>query len=283
MRSSRLASSPFAKATSSSSSSVARTSAPARRSFRIGRLLVATVAATFALTTGEVRADEPLTPNKSPYRFRFGLDAPIIGLGLAGSTAAFIERTPPSCLPSSCEPPAGMNPIDRSALGYHSTAAHTAADVVVAALVLAPHLANLAVTRGKDSAWLEDATISLESIIVTQALTQVTKAAVDRYAPIVYDERVPMEERTSRDALGSFWSGHTATAFSAATSFAVSYWLRHPNDPWRWVVLATLESAALSVGFLKIRAGYHYPTDIFAGALAGASVGLLMPLLHRTF
>ena len=48
-------------------------------------------------------------------------------------------------------------------------------------------------------------------------------------------------------------------------------------------MLATLESAALSVGLLKIRAGYHYPTDIMAGALAGISSGLLVPFLHTTF
>jgi len=176
-----------------------------------------------------------------------------------------------------------MNALDRRVLGYHSPAAHTAADVAVAALLVAPHLVNLVATRGEKNAWLEDLVISMESVLMAQAFTQLTKAAVDRHAPIVFDERVPLEERTSRDALGSFWSGHTATAFSAATSFAVSYWLRNPRDPWRWVVLATLEAAALSVGLMKIRAGYHYPTDIFAGALAGASVGVLVPMLHRTF
>ncbi|MDF2697979.1 MAG: Membrane-associated phospholipid phosphatase [Labilithrix sp.] len=232
------------------------------------------------LTSQDARADEP---RASPYQFRLALDVPLVGLSLAGASAAFIEPLPPPCLPASCEPPASMNALDRRVLGYHSPAAHTAADIVVAALLVAPHVANLVVTRGKDAAWLEDLTISMESVLLAQAFTQITKAAVGRYAPIVYDERVPLEERMSKDALGSFWSGHTATAFSAATSFAVSYWLRHPRDPWRWVVLATLESTALAVGMMKIRAGYHYPTDIFAGALAGISTGLLVPALHHTF
>ena len=218
-----------------------------------------------------------------PYRFSLALELPLMGLALAGAAAAFIEPHVPACLPDACEPPASMNAIDRRVLGYHSTTVHTAADITVAALLVAPHLVNLAVTRNEKNAWLEDLVISMQSVLVAQAFTQLTKAAVDRYAPIVYDERVPIEERTSKDALGSFWSGHTATAFSAATSFAVSYWLRNPRDPWRWVVLATLESAALSVGFMKIRAGYHYPTDIFAGALVGASGGVLVPMLHRTF
>jgi membrane-associated phospholipid phosphatase len=245
--------------------------------------LAATLLVAWALACGDARADEPRPPRPSPYRFRLSLDLPLVGLSTAGASVAFIERPSPACLPSSCEPPSSMNAIDRRALGYHSTSAHTAADVFVAALLIAPHVANLAMTHGRDSGWLEDLAISLESVIMTQALTQLTKAAVDRKAPIVYDERVPLEERTSKDALGSFWSGHTATAFTLATSFAVSYWLRNPRDPWRWVVLATLESTALCVGLLKIRAGYHYPTDILAGGLAGTSVGVLVPMLHRTF
>jgi membrane-associated phospholipid phosphatase len=40
------------------------------------------------------------------------------------------------------------------------------------------------------------------------------------------------------------------------------------------------EAIATSVAFLKIKAGYHYPTDVIAGALVGSGVGLLVPVLH---
>jgi membrane-associated phospholipid phosphatase len=228
----------------------------------------------------EAHADPP--PPASPYRFRLALDLPITGLGLATASAALIEPKVPDCLPA-CTPPPSLNGLDERVLGNHSPAAHATADVLVFALLGLPHALNLVATSGKDGAWLEDAAISAEAVVLAQGLTQLTKAAVGRYAPIVYDASVPLEERTSKDALGSFWSGHTATAFAAATSFAVSYWLRRPNDPWKWVVLATLESTALAVGFLKIRAGYHYPSDILAGAIAGASTGVLVPMLHTSF
>jgi membrane-associated phospholipid phosphatase len=229
------------------------------------------------------RADDPApAPHASPYRFQLMLDLPIIGLGAAGATAAFVPRTVPTCLPD-CRAPDSLNGLDSRALGYYSPAAHTAADILVYTLLLAPHAVNLVATRGRDGAWLEDLVISAESVLLTQGLTQVVKVAVSRPAPIVFDSDVPLDERKGNDALASFWSGHTATAFSAATSFAVSYWLRHPHDPWRWVVLATLESAALVTGMLKIRAGYHYPTDIFAGAAAGISIGVLVPMLHARF
>jgi membrane-associated phospholipid phosphatase len=177
-----------------------------------------------------------------------------------------------------------MSPLDRRVLGNYSPAAHRAADLVIAGLIVVPpSVALVANGLGDGRAFFENLALSVETVVLTQGLTQLTKAAVDRYAPIVYDERVPLEERMSKDALGSFWSGHTATAFATATSFVVSYWIRHPRDPWRWVILATLESAALSVGLLKMRAGYHYPSDVAAGALVGTSLGVLVPTLHTRF
>lgn len=243
----------------------------------------ATVAVVLAsLFTADAALADDVAPQPGPYRFRLMLDAPLVGLSTAGTLVAFVEPKPPSCL-TGCEPPADMPGIDERVLGRHSPRAHSAADLTVLALAIAPHVANAILTGPTNRAWIEDAAITAETILFAQALTQVTKVAVAREAPIVYDETVPLEERTSRDAVRSFWSGHTATAFAAATSFTVSYWLRHERSPWKWVVLATLESAALSVGLLKIRAGYHYPTDIAAGALCGISSGLLVPFLHTSF
>ena len=249
---------------------------------RLPGLLLSLVSFVAVAAAGEpaAHAADPSKPHPSPYRFRLGLDLPLVGLSLAGASAVLVPPAAPSCLPR-CEPPSGMNDLDRRVLGNYSTAAHTAADIVVAALLVVPHAVNLATVDRRS--WLEDAALSAEAVLLAQGLTQVVKLASARPAPIVYDEAVPLEERTSRDALRSFWSGHTATAFSAATSFAVSYWIRNPRDPWRWVVLATLESAALAVGLLKLRAGYHYPSDVFAGAALGVSVGVLVPTLHRTF
>lgn len=244
----------------------------------------ALVCAFALLLPGSARADDPpqVPRPASPYRFRFMLELPLIGLGAAGASAVLVPPTPPECLPD-CQAPSNLSGLDARVLGNYSPAAHTAADVLVFSLMLAPHAVNLIATGGRDNVWLEDAAITFESVLLTQGLTQVTKAATSRSAPIVYDAGVPLEEREGSDALRSFWSGHTATAFAAATSFAVSYWLRHPRDPWRWVVLASLESAALITGLLKIRAGYHYPTDIAAGAAAGVSVGVLVPMLHTQF
>jgi membrane-associated phospholipid phosphatase len=213
----------------------------------------------------------------SPYRLELGFDLPLLGLGAAGTTIAFVELPPAACLPD-CRPPASLNGLDRTVLGNYSPTSHTIADYTVLTLALAPVLLDLVDSRG--DGWLEDATVHVEALLLTQAVTQLTKVAVRRTAPFVYDASVPLEERMNRDSTRSFISGHTAMAFAAATSYAITYWLRHPDDPWRWLVLIGAEALALGVGLLKIHAGYHYWTDIGAGALVGASIGAVVPLAH---
>jgi len=235
-----------------------------------------------SLSPSLAHADEPTPSSSSPYRFRWTLDAPIVALGVAGTLGYLVEPRPPACAatPQACPAPDNLPTFDRGALGLYSRPALAASNGVITALLLAPHVLNVIGARGEGFAWIEDAAISAESVLVAQGLTQAMKAATDRYAPLMYDPNADVSARASPDASRSFWSGHTATAFSAATSFATSYWLRHPRSPWRWVVLASVESAALCAGLLKIRAGYHWPTDIAAGAAAGIGVGIMIPALH---
>lgn len=217
----------------------------------------------------------------SVYEINPAIDLPVLGLGLAATTAAFIEVAPPPCLPS-CEAPADLNAIDRTALGRYSTSSLTVADAIVVTYVAGPPVWS-ALDTWDGGAFLEDAFVHGQTLALTQGLTQIMKFAVQRPAPLVYDDRVPVDVKEGRDAARAFWSGHTATAFAGATSHAVTYWLRHPRDPWRYVVLATNLAAAAAVGMLKVDAGYHYWSDVGAGALAGASLGVLVPMLHARY
>jgi membrane-associated phospholipid phosphatase len=235
--------------------------------------------ATQLSTTGTARADDP--DRARVYDLDPVIDLPLLGLGLGTASAAFLEVPPPACLPD-CEPPDDMNALDRSVLGSHSPTSHSIADAMVITLVVGPPIWS-AIDSRDGEAWFADAVVHAESILLTQGLTQIVKFAVSRPAPLVYDESVPLAERESKDGARSFWSGHTATAFSAATTHAVTYWLRHPRDPWRFTVLATDMAAATAVALLKIDAGYHYWTDVAAGAAVGTSIGVLVPMMHRRF
>lgn len=218
------------------------------------------------------------TRAESPYELDWAIDLPVVGISTAMAMAAFVELEPPSCLPT-CSAD-GINDFDRVALGKYSPGARKAADVGVVALLALP-VALDAVDSGGEG-WLEDSFVFGETILLTQGLTQLTKLAVRRKAPFVYDESVPIEvRRDSPDASRAFWSGHAATAFAAATVASVTYWHRHPDSPWRWVVLGLSGAAATTVSVLKFEAGYHYPTDLLAGAAVGTGMGVLVPELHR--
>jgi len=126
-----------------------------------------------------------------------------------------------------------INALDRLVLGHYSPSIRTASDVVLIGMLALPLVIDLVDTRGKG--WLADVVVMAEAVIVAQGLTQLVKAAVRRPAPFVYDESVPMDVRAnSADATRAFWSGHAAAAFASAAAFTTTFWLRHPDSPWRW-------------------------------------------------
>jgi hypothetical protein len=131
------------------------------------------------------------------------IDLPLLALGLATTSAAFIEVAPPACLPT-CEVPDGMNAIDRTVLGSHSPTSHAIADGLVLTLALGPPVWS-AFDAGTAEGWFADSVVHGESILLTQGLTQIVKFAVQRPAPLVYDERVPW--RSARGATPRAASG----------------------------------------------------------------------------
>ncbi|MCO6491464.1 MAG: phosphatase PAP2 family protein [Phaeodactylibacter sp.] len=105
---------------------------------------------------------------------------------------------------------------------------------------------------------------------------------VERYRPAVYYDELPLEERNFGNLRNSFYSGHvgsTATAtFFAAKAFA-DY---HPGLESRKYLLYALASLPpAAVGYYRIKALRHFPSDVIAGGLIGASLGILIPELHR--
>jgi len=214
---------------------------------------------------------------ESPYELDPAFDVPAFLLGGAAMTPAFLEVDPPACLPN-CSA-AGINAFDRGALGLYSPTARQAADVAVLSLAAMPLVLDL-VDSGGDG-WLTDAVLFGQTLVLTQGSTQLVKLATRRNAPFVYDDDVPLDVRLEdRDGSRSFWSGHAATAFAAATFYSVTFWKRHPRSPWRWFVIGAGGALASSVALLKLHAGYHYPSDLLAGAAAGIGTGLFVPIVH---
>lgn len=136
-------------------------------------------------------------------------------------------------------------------------------------------------------AGLTDGLIYLETFSMTWGLTNLAKIAVRRPRPIAYTEREqhandPNWSNSDTDSSLSFFSGHASFVSAAVATATYLAFARAPHTwrPWVTLVLGTALTGAVS--WARVRAQAHFPTDVIAGSVAGAGVGVLVPHLHRT-
>jgi len=51
---------------------------------------------------------------------------------------------------------------------------------------------------------------------------------------------------------------------------------------WKPIVWTAAATIPAITGYLRVRGGRHFPTDVIGGYIVGAAVGCLVPHLHRT-
>lgn len=146
-------------------------------------------------------------------------------------------------------------------------------------VIVAPALTGARL--GKRDGWTTFI-IYLEGIAINWAVTDIAKLGVRRPRPSVYlemHETGTVGEDTQK-AL-SFYSGHVAwTAGIAATATYFAF-VRNANRWQKWLTLGLGTALTTFVAINRVRAREHFPTDVIAGAIAGAGVGILVPHLHR--
>lgn len=148
----------------------------------------------------------------------------------------------------------------------------------VAMPVFAVGITALSSLDGADKSWarvLDDTLPVLESVAISQAVTQVVKFAVARQRPFVHFRDTPQDS----DDNMAFWSGHSALAFGLTTSAGlIAHWRHNKLEPVIWGV-----GGALSIGtaYLRIAADRHYFTDVLTGSAVGVLAGLTIPYLMR--
>jgi membrane-associated phospholipid phosphatase len=124
-----------------------------------------------------------------------------------------------------------------------------------------------------------DAIVVVEAVSLTGAMNTVFKFAFRRPRPVRYsDVDVPL---ATFDQELSVPSGHTALVTAATTALTTTFFLRHPDSPWRWAVLGGGLALSALTGFARIESGNHFPTDTMVGALLGGLAGFLVPYFHR--
>ena len=110
----------------------------------------------------------------------------------------------------------------------------------------------------------ERALFFFAAVAVSGLVAQVVKHVIGRGRPRLLQADGPFhfEPFSAADALASFPSGHTTSAFAAAVA------LGFMRPDWRGRLLG----AALLIGVSRVLVGAHYPSDVVGGAALGGAV-----------
>jgi undecaprenyl-diphosphatase len=142
---------------------------------------------------------------------------------------------------------------------------------------------------GREAA-LTDLTMYSEAIAFSWGLTNLAKIGFRRPRPAAYIDRdrailggqdPNTYNNTSTDSALSFYSGHTSTVAAISATATYLAFARSPNTMRPWGTLAGSITLTSFVAVERVRSAAHFPTDVIAGALAGAGIGMLVVHLHR--
>ncbi|MBD2767709.1 phosphatase PAP2 family protein [Hymenobacter sp. BT664] len=169
--------------------------------------------------------------------------------------------------------------IDRFSAGWYSERAQTTSDFLCyGSMAVAPGL--LALNSSVRAHYGQVLGLYLQTMLATDAVFTMTVGNVYRYRPYLYGSEGG-GSRNGKIATNSFFAGHTAHS-ATATFFAAKVFHDFnpgsPAEPYVWGAAAAVPAA---VAYYRIRAGKHFLTDNLVGYTVGATVGIMVPQLHK--
>ena len=218
---------------------------------------------------------------QSPYSFNTSRELAIILPGVAFESASHLIKPDVAILWQKAQATdrSDLWAFDRQAsFNWNPNAAHTSDLLLVAGIGGALAIALIHRPTPGMGAPLA---IMGESALLTIGLTDLVKNAAHRARPYAYNPNVPDEVRMATDAYNSFWSGHTAN--TAAITFACAQMVQLSDASSSAKTITWVAAAAwpMAVGFYRVRAGKHFPTDVIVGYIVGAGIGLAVPYIHQ--
>lgn len=169
--------------------------------------------------------------------------------------------------------------FDLYATRHYSASARKASDIMLFTSLAIPALLFVDADIRHDAP--EVAVIVGEVFLLNTALTQLTKELSHRPRPFNYNPDVPLDPKLERDARLSFFSGHTSTTAAMCFATAKIWTDYHPDSGWKPVVWISATAIPLTVGYLRMKGGKHFLSDVLTGFIVGSATGWLVPQLHR--
>lgn len=221
---------------------------------------------------------------QSPYHLDWKKEPVYLGLGVAGFTAGSIISSKSKSLLTVEEifalDRSSINAFDRGATFNLSGSARNGSDIGLFGSYILPSV--FLINKGCRKEFGKIALLYTETFILTLGLTNLTKRLAKRSRPFVYNELASMTDKQTKNARHSFFSGHTSVA-AANSFFAAKVFSDYfPNSKWKPVVWSFAVIVPAATGYLRMKAGKHFPTDVITGFAIGGLIGVLIPELHKT-
>jgi hypothetical protein len=169
--------------------------------------------------------------------------------------------------------------IDRWVAGKYSERAQLASDILCYPVMLvAPGM--LALNPAAKAKFGQVAILYLETMMVTDAMFTMTVGNIYRYRPYLYGSEGG-GARSGKIATNSFFAGHAAHTATATYFAAKVFHDFNPDSPARPYVWTAAALVPAATGYLRMEAGKHFLTDVLVGYAVGATVGVVVPQLHK--
>jgi len=224
--------------------------------------------------------------NESPYDISFKNELPFIIVGSGIATTGVILNVTNDTQPFTVEELESLdrnnvNAFDRGATYNWDENAQKASDIMMFSSILLPAMFLVNHHTRSDIGPL--LVMGLEVASITYGITSTVKHTVNRTRPYVYNTDLSTDIRTNSQSRKSFFSGHTATSASITFFFAKVMSDYHPEMKTGYKIglwsFAALVPAA--TGYLRVKGGNHFRTDVITGYIVGAFTGWVIPHLHK--
>jgi membrane-associated phospholipid phosphatase len=104
----------------------------------------------------------------------------------------------------------------------------------------------------------------------------------NKYRPITYYTSLPLADQIAGNNRNSFYSGHCASV--AFTTFFLTkvYCDYHPDvGSDKYLLYTAALIPPIIMGYFRVRALAHFPSDCLAGITLGSVIGVVLPELHK--
>ena len=216
------------------------------------------------------------------YELSGSKDSPILGIGIPLAIGGFIydiSISPLTMDEINLLNREDINSCDRFVTYNYSEKASDISDWLLFSCIAAPFTLLFSSKVQNDAVTVYG--IYAESLLYGTSLPFYGKAGAKRVRPYVYNSETPLSQKTTAEAKRSFFSGHTAVAFSSMIFLSTVYNTYYPESRYIPFVWSGSILLASSVGYFRIAAGDHFLTDVLVGAIVGSAVGYLIPRLHE--